>query len=82
MATKPELLDEAQAAEFIGMSIAFLQAGRSRGVIGKRTATPAFLKLGRSIKYDVVDLQAWLAARRVDPANRRRANRTDPAAVA
>ena len=68
---KPTLIDEVSAAEYIGMSVAFLQAGRSRGIIGNRTPSPPFLKLGKWVKYDVRDLDAWLAARRVDPAARK-----------
>lgn len=72
MVNKPELLDEEAAAAYIGMSGAFLRAGRCRGIVGKRTPAPPHLKLGRSIKYSRADLDAWLAARRVDPAARHR----------
>jgi hypothetical protein len=72
MVNKPELLDEGPAADYIGMSSAFLRAGRCRGIVGNRTPPPAHLKLGRSIKYDRRDLDHWLAERRVDPAHRRR----------
>jgi hypothetical protein len=65
------LVDEDVAAERISMSVPFLQAGRSKGLIGKGTPTPPFYKLGRLVKYDVADLDAWLAARRIDPAARR-----------
>lgn len=67
MTNKPELFTETQAAEYIGMSRAFLACGRSQGVIGKRTPSPAFIRCGRSIKYDRKDLDAWLASRRVEP---------------
>lgn len=71
MATKPELLGEIAAADFIAMSVPFLQAGRSRGITGNRTPTPPYLKLGRLVKYDVRDLETWLLARRVDPEARK-----------
>lgn len=67
MVNKPELLNEKQAADYIGMSVAFLRCGRSRGVTGNRTPTPAHLKTGRRVQYARSDLDAWLAARRVDP---------------
>jgi hypothetical protein len=67
---KPIFLREGLAAEYLDMSVAFLQAGRCRGTFGKRTPTPAFHKFGRLVKYDVADLDAWLSARRVDPAAR------------
>jgi hypothetical protein len=67
---KRNLLDEGPAAEYICMSVAFLQAGRCHGTTGRRTPTPAFFKMGRLVKYDVADLDSWLAARRIDPAVR------------
>lgn len=68
--SKPELFDEGPAADYIDMSVAFLRNGRCKGVTGNRTPTPPFLRLGRSIKYDRRDLDAWLASRRVVPAKR------------
>ena len=68
----PDLLNESDAARLIGMSVSFLRAARFRGVLGNRTPAPPHLKLGRAVKYDRRDLEAWLAARRVDPAARRR----------
>lgn len=73
MVNKPELLNEKQAAEYIGMSVAFLRCGRSRGVTGNRTPTPPHLKTGRRVQYTRADLDAWLAERRVDPGARTRA---------
>lgn len=80
MVTKPELLNEWQAAEYIGMSVAFLRSGRCRGVIGNRTPTPPHFKTGRRVQYARTDLDEWLAARRVDPAARRRATASASAA--
>lgn len=68
---KPELLDEDPAAEYIGMSAAFLRVGRTRGVVGLWTPAPVHLKLGRAVKYLRSDLDSWLAARRVDPLKRK-----------
>jgi len=72
MLNKPELFDEGTAAAYIGMSAAFLRADRCRGVVGNRTPGPAYLRLGRTIRYRREDLDAWLAAHRVDRAQRRR----------
>jgi hypothetical protein len=69
--TKPALINEDEAAAYIGMSAAYLQAGRSRGVIGKRTPTPPFYKIGRLVKYSTPDLDQYLIERRVDPAARK-----------
>ncbi|MHB8811698.1 MAG: DNA-binding protein [Steroidobacteraceae bacterium] len=81
MVDKPELLDEGPAADYIGMSAAFLRAGRCKGVVGNHTPPPAHLKLGRSIKYDRRDLDQWLADRRVDPVARRRRDRHEGVAA-
>lgn len=71
MKEKPELLDEKPAAEYIGMSVAFLRSGRCHGIVGNRTPAPPHMKLGRAVKYARADLDAWLAARRVDPVARK-----------
>lgn len=67
-----ELVNEAEAAQLIGMSVGFLRAARCRGTLGNRTPPPPHLQLGRAIRYDRRELTEWLAARRVDPAARRR----------
>jgi hypothetical protein len=69
----PNLLNEVEAADYIAMTVSFLQAGRLHGIVGGRTPPPPHLKLGRSIRYDRRDLDAWLAARRVDPMARKAA---------
>jgi len=73
MVNKPEILNETETADYIGMSVAFLRADRCRGVVGNRTPGPAFLRLGRTIRYRREDLDAWLAAHRVDRAPRAKA---------
>lgn len=65
-ANRPRLLDERAAAAYIGMSPAYLRMDRYRGHVGGRTPGPAYLRLGRAIRYDTADLDAWLAARRVN----------------
>jgi hypothetical protein len=62
----PELFNEFDAAHYIYMSVAYLRADRSRGHIGGTTPGPAYLRLGRTIRYRRDDLDAWLAARRID----------------
>jgi hypothetical protein len=66
----PTLLLEAEAAQYIRMSVPFLKAGRLNGTIGNRTPPPPHLKIGRAVRYDKRDLDSWLAARRVDPSAR------------
>lgn len=63
---QPRLLDETAAALYIGMSTAFLRADRCRGHLSGRTPGPPWLKLGRRVRYDTRDLDAWLNARRID----------------
>jgi hypothetical protein len=75
MVEHPTLLTETEAAVYIGMSTAYLRMDRCRGHVGKRTSGPAYLKMGRVVKYDVRDLDAWLAAHRVNRASSRPAHR-------
>lgn len=70
MVAHRELLDEVAAAAHIGMSVAFLRAARCRGTLGNRSPGPPYHQLGRSVRYDRADLDAWLDARRVDPSAR------------
>lgn len=56
-----EVVDEKQAAAYVNLSVKTLQARRAAH------KAPAFLKIGRSIRYRLVDLDAFLAAHRVDP---------------
>lgn len=82
MIARRELMTEVAAAEHIGMSMAFLRAARCRGSLGNHNPGPPFLRLGRSVRYDRADLDAWLDARRVDPAARGgRENRREVAAA-
>lgn len=56
-------LNEAEAAERIGINASALRKMR------QRDRGPAFFKIGRSVRYDPVDIAAYLARRRVAPAN-------------
>lgn len=64
---RPALIPEGAAAEYIGLSIAFLRAARCRGTLGSRTPGPPHFKIGRAVRYSLCDLDTWLAARRVVP---------------
>jgi excisionase family DNA binding protein len=48
-------LTEREAAAELGISFRTLQQWRVRGI------GPAFLKLGRAVRYDAEALEAWLA---------------------
>jgi predicted DNA-binding transcriptional regulator AlpA len=55
-----DILTEAEAAIYIGMSKSFLNQGRSQGHRKNRTKTPPYLKLGKAVRYRRCDLDAWL----------------------
>lgn len=58
---KRVLLTTAQAAEFLGKSESAMCIDRCR------SAGPPYFKLGRSVRYDLADLEAWIESCRVDP---------------
>ncbi len=59
--TQPaHILRERDAADYIGLSRAFLRQGRMHG------RGPVFIRAGRSILYLTGDLDAWLTAHRVE----------------
>jgi predicted DNA-binding transcriptional regulator AlpA len=58
-----KLLNNSEAAEFLGMSPDTLPRWRWAGI------GPAYLKVGRSIKYRRADLEAFLNESRVNPRN-------------
>jgi len=58
------VVDEKQAAAYVNLSVKTLQARRAAH------KAPAFLKIGRSIRYRLVDLDNFLTACRVDPEAR------------
>ncbi len=55
-----ERLDEADTAIYVGMSRPWLRLQRMRGT------GPAYIRIGRTIRYDIRDLDAWLAQHRVE----------------
>ena len=52
-----------QAAEYLGLSKSALDKFRCYG------GGPAYAKLGTTVVYQAADLDAWVAARRIEPAN-------------
>lgn len=59
------LITEKEAAQYIGMSAAFLRKSRMEGRRKNRTPGPPFIKIGKSIRYSLRDLDAWLLEHRV-----------------
>lgn len=59
----PRRLSEKEAAEYLGVvNHRTLQDWRTMRVGG-----PAYIKLGKRVAYDVADLDAFIAANRVEP---------------
>ena len=65
-----EVLTEIDAAKYIGMSRSFLRQDRMNGFRERRTRGPVFIRIGRQIRYHLVDLDAWLEEHRVRRAVR------------
>ena len=53
-------LSETETAEYIGMSRSFLRQSRMEGSRTNRTPAPRFIKIGRSVRYIIEDLDNWL----------------------
>ena len=62
------LLTDPEAATYLGVSLSFLRQGRMEGRRANRSPGPPFLKMGRAVRYDLQDLDAWLAANRREVA--------------
>jgi predicted DNA-binding transcriptional regulator AlpA len=54
-------LKDKEASEYIGMSESWLRHNRISGQRLSRIAGPRFIKVGRSVRYLMEDLDAWLA---------------------
>lgn len=66
---KRRLLTDPEAAAYLGMSISFLRQGRMEGRRANRSPGPPFIRMGsKAIRYDIQDLEAWLAANRCEVA--------------
>lgn len=64
--TTPHVTDERGAAPYIAHSVAALRQWRRLG------KGPAFIRAGRSIRYRIQDLDAWLDNHRVETRDSRR----------
>lgn len=56
--TKPRLLCEKEVSHICGMSVSWLQKRRVHG------DGPPFIKMGRSVRYRCVDIEAYLERQR------------------
>ena len=57
-------LNETDAARYVGMSLAYLRMARLTGDLKNRTPGPEFLKIGRTVRYLLDDLDLWLEKHR------------------
>lgn len=57
-----ERWNEKQAAKYLGMSVKWMQQARCYG------RGPKYIKIGRSVRYNVADLDAYVASRTINPA--------------
>lgn len=53
-------LTDQEASGYIGMSISWLRHGRITGDRFERIPHPQFIKIGRSVRYLIEDLDRWL----------------------
>jgi len=57
-----ERWNEKQAAKYLVMSVKSMQQCRCYG------RGPKYIKIGRSVRYNVTDLDAYVASRTINPA--------------
>lgn len=53
-------LNDKEASAYIGMSKSWLRHGRIEGNRSERIPKPVFIKIGRSVRYLIEDLDHWL----------------------
>jgi len=61
------LINEQKAAEYLGTSPATLRVLRCTGAKPGGMQVPPYCKLGRAVRYDLADLEAYVQAHRVNP---------------
>lgn len=62
----PRLLNEKEAALYLGVSVALLRQSRMKNPPPRSTTGPAFCKFRKIVRYRIEDLDAWLDEHRVD----------------
>jgi len=62
------LFTEQQTSDYLQMSESFLRQSRMEGKREGRTPGPPFIRIGRSVRYRLSDLNNWLAEHRVEVA--------------
>ena len=59
-ALQPCLLSEKEASHYICMSRSFLRQARMNGNRLNGTPAPPFIKIGRTVRYRLDDLNSWM----------------------
>ena len=62
-----KLLNEVEAAEYLGVGRMTLRNARHTGNINGVRDYPRYVKFGRNVRYDVDDLDNWIEAHKVNP---------------
>jgi predicted DNA-binding transcriptional regulator AlpA len=60
MRQSKKLLSEIETSEYIGMSRSFLRQARMEGNRDNRKPAPPFIKIGRSVRYSIDELDRWI----------------------
>jgi len=60
-----KILKEPEAARYIGMSVPYLRLSRMEGRREGKAPGPPFIKIGKSVRYDVNDLDRFLESKKV-----------------
>jgi hypothetical protein len=55
-----QVINEIEAAKYIGMSPSYLRMDRCEGHRKNRARGPAYLKIGKAVRYRIADLDEWL----------------------
>ena len=65
-------LTDKEVEEMTGLATSTLAKGRCW-----KTLKLPYIKVGKTVRYDIVDVEAFMAARRVDPASGESGGRSD-----
>ena len=66
---RPRLLTERDACRYLSVSRSFLAKSRMDGTLPGHTPGPPYIKMGRVVRYDLADLDAWIAEHRFQIMN-------------
>ena len=65
----PRLFNEADAATYLGLSRSLLRRQRCEGQRDGHVPMVPYIRAGRSIRYDIADLDAWIESNKVAGAS-------------